>query len=156
MEKAEIKDRIREAMESRELTQSELSEKAKIDKGQLSSYLSGKYKPRQRNIEALAKTLNVDEAWLMGFDSPMEPQLANVSNENRFNSDDERTLILSYRKLNDKNKKKCYIYTNTLLTNQQMEDELIVKAAHKYANVDVTEEMKQHADDIMNNPSEWE
>ena len=55
-----------------------------------------------------------------------------------------------------KNKKKCYIYTNTLLTNQQMEDELIVKAAHKYANVDVTEEMKQHADDIMNNPSEWE
>ena len=108
------------------------------------------------DIEALAKTLNVDEAWLMGFDSPMEPQSANVSNENRFNSDDERTLILSYRKLNDKNKKKCYIYTNTLLTNQQMEDELIVKAAHKYANVDVTEEMKQHADDIMNNPSEWE
>ena len=108
------------------------------------------------DIEALAKTLNVDEAWLMGFDSPMEPQLANVSNENRFNSDDERTLILSYRKLNDKNKKKCYIYTNTLLANQQMEDELIVKAAHKYANVDVTEEMKQHADDIMNNPSEWE
>ena len=35
MEKAEIKDRIREAMELRELTQSELSEKAKIDKGQL-------------------------------------------------------------------------------------------------------------------------
>ena len=58
------------------------------------------------DIEALAKTLNVDEAWLMGFDSPMEPQSANVSNENRFNSDDERTLILSYRKLNDKNKKK--------------------------------------------------
>ena len=112
MEKAEIKDRIREAMELRELTQSELSEKAKIDKGQLSSYLSGKYKPRQRNIEALAKTLNVDEAWLMGFDSPMEPQSANVSNENRFNSDDERTLILSYRKLNDKNKKKWYSYTS--------------------------------------------
>jgi len=153
LEKAEIKDRIREAMELRELTQSELSEKAKIDKGQLSSYLSGKYKPRQRNIEALAKTLNVDEAWLMGFDSPMEPQLAN---ENQFNSDDERTLILSYRKLNDKNKKKCYIYTNTLLTNQQMEEELIVNAARKYTDVDATDEMKQHADDIMNNPSEWE
>lgn len=43
LEKAEIKDRIREAMELRELTQSELSEKAKIDKGQLSSYLSGNW-----------------------------------------------------------------------------------------------------------------
>ena len=70
LKKVEIKDRIREAMESRGLTQSELSERAKIDKGQLSSYLSGKYKPRQKNIEALAHTLNVSEAWLMGYEDP--------------------------------------------------------------------------------------
>ena len=138
------------------LSQSKLALKIGITSSAVNQYEKGKRTPDVPTLIKLAKTLNVDEAWLMGFDSPMEPQLANVSNENRFNSDDERTLILSYRKLNDKNKKKCYIYTNTLLTNQQMEDELIVKAAHKYANVDVTEEMKQHADDIMNNPSEWE
>ena len=71
MKKAEIKDRIKIALELRELTQSELAEKAHIDKGQLSSYLSGKYKPRQNNIDALSIALDVNEAWLMGFDAPM-------------------------------------------------------------------------------------
>ena len=41
LSKVEIKDRIKEAIEIREITQSELAEKAKIDKGQLSSYISG-------------------------------------------------------------------------------------------------------------------
>lgn len=72
LSKVEIKDRIKEAIEIREITQSELAEKAKIDKGQLSSYISGKYKPRQNNIDALSLALNVNEAWLMGFDVPME------------------------------------------------------------------------------------
>ena len=74
MKKAEIKERIKLALELRELTQSELAEKAHIDKGQLSSYLSGKYKPRQNNIDALSIALDVNEAWLMGFDVPMERQ----------------------------------------------------------------------------------
>ena len=53
--------------------------------------------------------------------------------------------------------RKNVVSTQTLFSPiNKMEDELIVKAAHKYANVDVTEEMKQHADDIMNNPGRWE
>lgn len=72
MSKVEIKDRIKEALKIREITQSELAKKAKIDKGQLSSYISGKYKPRQNNIDALSFALNVNEAWLMGFNVPME------------------------------------------------------------------------------------
>lgn len=72
MSKIEIKDRIKKAIEIREITQSELAKKANIDKGQLSSYISGKYKPRQNNIDALSIALNVNEAWLMGFDVPME------------------------------------------------------------------------------------
>lgn len=72
MSKVDIKNRIKEALEIRGITQSELAEKAKIDKGQLSLYISGKYKPRQRNIDALSTALNVSEAWLMGYDVPME------------------------------------------------------------------------------------
>ena len=71
MSKAEFKDRIKEALAIREMTQSELAEKAHIDKGQLSSYIAGKYKPRQNNIDALSTALNVNEAWLMGYDVSM-------------------------------------------------------------------------------------
>lgn len=72
MIKAELKDRLQEAMDLRGLKQVDLVEKGKFDKGQLSSWLSGKYKPRQKNIDKLATILSVDEAWLMGYDVTLE------------------------------------------------------------------------------------
>lgn len=59
-------------MSIREMKQSELVEKTGIDKGQMSSYLAGRYKPKQTNLNLIAKALSVDEAWLMGYDVPME------------------------------------------------------------------------------------
>ena len=52
--------------------QVDLVEKTGINKGALSCYISGKYKPKQNNIFLLAKALDVNEAWLMGIDGPME------------------------------------------------------------------------------------
>ncbi len=72
MEKALLKDRLKEAMILRNLKQVDLVERGNFDKGQLSSWLSGKYKPRQINIDKLAEILNIDEAWLMGYDVPMK------------------------------------------------------------------------------------
>lgn len=64
--------RIQEAMELRGLKQTDLVEKTGISKGALSSYISGRYVPKQNNTFLIAKALNVNEAWLMGFDVPME------------------------------------------------------------------------------------
>ena len=72
MKKAETKDRIREALDIREMKQAELVEKTGRDKGQMSSYLAGRYKPKQNNLHLIAEALSVDEAWLMGYDVPME------------------------------------------------------------------------------------
>ena len=153
MKKAEIKDRIKIALKLRELTQSELAEKAHIDKGQLSSYLSGKYKPRQNNIDALSIALDVNEAWLMGFDVPMERQGSIVSSKLYCNTEKEKSLIQSYRKLNSLNQDKGLSYIENLLTTQRMEDEVFLNAAH---DLGATPEQKQHADDIMQDDSEWE
>ncbi len=65
--------RIKIAMEIREMTQAELVEKTGINKGALSSYIAGRYKPKQTNTYLIAKALHVSEAWLMGADVPMEP-----------------------------------------------------------------------------------
>lgn len=64
--------RIQEAMELRGLKQTDLVEKTGISKGALSSYISGRYVPKQNNTFLIAKALNVNEAWLMGADVPME------------------------------------------------------------------------------------
>lgn len=64
--------RIKEGLEIRGLKQSDLVEKTGISKGALSSYISGRYMPKQNNIYLISKALNVNEAWLMGADVPME------------------------------------------------------------------------------------
>lgn len=65
-------DRLKYAMELRDVKQTDLVETTGISKGALSSYLSGRYEPKQINLHLLSKALHVDEAWLMGLDVPME------------------------------------------------------------------------------------
>ena len=65
-------DRIKEAMEIRSMRQADIIEKTGISKGALSSYISGKYVPKQTNTYKIAKALNVDPSWLMAYDVPME------------------------------------------------------------------------------------
>lgn len=67
-----IANRIRLALDMRGMKQSELVEKTKIGKSSISTYLSGSYEPKQKNIYKIATALDVDEAWLMGFDVPMD------------------------------------------------------------------------------------
>lgn len=157
MKKVEIKDRIKEALEKREITQTELADKAKIDKGQLSSYISGKYKPRQNNIDALSSALNVNEAWLMGFDVPMERHNVKASAEITVykvhcETENESKLILSYRELNNANQSRVRAYTENLLSTQKMEDELATAtryqqpttiAAHHEGNEYTEDELKE-------------
>lgn len=67
-----IAERLRTGMELRNLKQADIIERTGINKGALSSYLSGKYEPKQKNILLLAKALDINENWLMGYDVPME------------------------------------------------------------------------------------
>ena len=65
-------DRISEAMKLRDIRQADLVKKTGISKGALSSYISGRYVPKQNNVYLIAKALDVIEAWLMGGDVPMQ------------------------------------------------------------------------------------
>lgn len=65
-------ERIKEALELKGMKQSDLVEKTGIGKSSISTYISGSYEPKQRNIYKIAKALGVNEAWLMGYDVPME------------------------------------------------------------------------------------
>ena len=69
---AKFSDRLREALSLRKMTQAELSRKTGISKGSISDYLSGNYEAKQDKIYDIARALNVDEGWLMGFDNDIE------------------------------------------------------------------------------------
>lgn len=65
-------NRLNTAMRIRNIKASELSEKTGISKSSLSEYINGKYEAKQDGVYLLARALNVNEAWLMGLDVPME------------------------------------------------------------------------------------
>lgn len=67
-----FKVRLKKAMELQALKPVELAEKCGISKSTVSHYMSGYTKPKSNRLYIMAKVLNVNEAWLMGFDVPME------------------------------------------------------------------------------------
>ncbi len=67
-----IATRIKKALEIRNMKQSELVSLTGIGKSSISTYISGEYEPKQKNLYRIAKALDVSEAWLMGLDVPME------------------------------------------------------------------------------------
>lgn len=63
-----FKNRLKQIMSERNISQSELSRRTGIGRNSISDYLKGKYEAKQDKVFELAKVLNVNEAWLMGFD----------------------------------------------------------------------------------------
>lgn len=69
-DKAEFKDRLREAMALRGMKAVDLSAKTGVPKSAISFYLAGKSEPKTDRHYIIAKALDVSEAWLMGYDVP--------------------------------------------------------------------------------------
>lgn len=76
-----IAHRLREALTASGKKQADVVRETGLDRGAVSSYLSGKYEPKQKAIYKMAKALNVNEAWLMGYDVPMARTLEAKKND---------------------------------------------------------------------------
>ncbi|HCW7835916.1 TPA: helix-turn-helix domain-containing protein [Staphylococcus aureus] len=72
-----FKDRLKQIMSERKISQSELSRRTGIGRNSISDYLNGKYEAKQDKVFGLAKALNVNEAWLMGFDISKNRKIEN-------------------------------------------------------------------------------
>lgn len=73
--------RLRRAMDAAGKKQADLVRETGLDRGSISSYLSGKYEPKQKAIYKLAQALNVSEAWLLGYEVPMERSRESKKND---------------------------------------------------------------------------
>lgn len=69
---SDFAERLRIALDFKKMKATELSKLTGINKSTISQYLSKEYEPKRDRIELFAKTLNVNEVWLTGYDVPME------------------------------------------------------------------------------------
>ena len=135
-------NRLKKVMDQNGLRQVDILKKAepyckkfgvKLGRNDLSQYISGKVSPGQEKLTVLALALNVSEAWLMGFDVPMEridPELLQLQKESRKNFAEkwniqyyEKQLLKYFTQLIDDNKKRAIRYTENLCNVQKMEEE---------------------------------
>ena len=82
--------RLKQIMDARGLKQVDILRAAepfcakfgvKLGKNDLSQYVSGKVEPGQDKLTILGLSLNVSEAWLMGFDVPAERNVTPITED---------------------------------------------------------------------------
>ena len=90
MKKENTSIRLKQIMANRNLKQVDILDMTKpycvkydvkMNKSDISQYVSGKVEPNQEKLFILAKALGVNEAWLMGFDVPMKKELSSSEAE---------------------------------------------------------------------------
>lgn len=105
--------RLKKIMQEKKLRQVDVLEivkpfcekyNVKINKSDISQYLSGKVKPGQEKLSMLSMALGVTESWLMGYDSPKEKSQCI---DKITLSKEETTLLENYNKLNELGKKEA-------------------------------------------------
>lgn len=108
----ELKNRLKKALSLRNMKPIELSERTGIPKSAISQYTSGYAKPKQDRIYLICKALEINEAWLMGYDVEMEKK---VLSEESANEDFE--LLKKFSLLKEKDKKLILQMIDSILSN---------------------------------------
>ena len=115
-----LKDRLRLAMDLKDMRAIELSEKTGIPKSAISQYLSGYAKPKQDRIYLIAKALDINEVWLMGYDVPMERQAGGENEQKESLADVEHQEAVEkaaglFSRLSDEEQQQALTYIEFLL-----------------------------------------
>lgn len=110
MQRKSTSDRLKQIMKERDLKQVDILNLAlpfctkynvKMNKSDISQYVSGKTEPSQEKLVILGMALGVTESWLMGFDVPSERKIDYL-----MQIDDQNILVES-------------LYCNNNITNQR-------------------------------------
>lgn len=107
MERVSTAQRLKQIMEERNLKQIDILNLSipicakydiKMNKSDISQYVSGKVEPSQEKLVVLGMALNVTESWLMGFDTSPERKETQLQAEKDFD------LFYRYSMLNERDK----------------------------------------------------
>ena len=124
MERSSTSERLKQLMSERNIRQVDILEKSKpfqkqlgvkMGRSALSQYVTGKSKPDDKKLYLLSKTLDVSEAWLMGYDVDIK----RIPDEERGTTQNEHPEILTiFNQLDEDRQANVVDYATTLLNEQ--------------------------------------
>ena len=129
MKNSDFQNRLNEAMNIRKMKAVELVERTGFTKSKISQYVNGVYQPKPEALFTLAKVLDVDEGWLMGYDCKMDKEL-NLEADKETSREEQLLiaihsafggqaviLVKAFVRLNMDGRTKLITYVNDLLEN---------------------------------------
>lgn len=149
-------EKIREARKAFGYTQRQLAEKIGAKHNSISDWENDKNKPDPDTIELLCGILELEPNYLLrkNDNDILQRQKESQSKfaEQWEIQSFERKLLDNFSKLTDDNKNKVISYTKNLYKIQvlDMEQETVLRAAHHRTDIEVTDAMNMHDNDIMN------
>ena len=118
--------RLNIAMTKRNMKPIDLVNKTGLSKARISQYVNGVYQAKQDALLKLATALDVNIAWLMGHDVPMEYDYEKLQKDielceliQKIYGKDTIDLINLYQSLNDNGKKVAITVLQGLLNNSE-------------------------------------
>lgn len=128
------------------LSQQELANALKISKSSVNMYERGERQPNFETLELIADYFNVDIDYLLGRTNKttkiIQPDTLAAHFEGENFTEDELEEIMNFvefiKNKRESQKERLIKYS-----------ELLPNAAHKRTDIDVTDEMRKHDDDIM-------
>ncbi len=154
-----VGERIKEIRTRLGISQVDFADKINVSKQTLYKYENNIITniPSDK-IEEVARLGNVSPAYIMGW-TKKEKLLNMFCGDGVWDciSTSEKAIIELYRTLNTTGKTEAYKRIEELtLIGRYVKYESDLAAAHERTDIEVTDEMKKHDDDIMNDDSEWE
>lgn len=122
MDRVSTADRLKQIMEERNLRQVDILNlvlpvcakyDVKMNKSDISQYVSGKVEPSQEKLVVLGMALNVTESWLMGFDVSPERKDTQIQAEKDFD------LFYRFSMLNERDKRIVSDMIDSMLLNKR-------------------------------------
>lgn len=120
-----FKDRLIRAMSLRGMTQADLVKASGLSKPRINQYVNGVYEAKQDALLKLATALDINVAWLMGHDVPMEVNYEEIKKEieicetiQQTYGEDAVKLFSIYLSLNAEGKQAALAMLQGLTTNQ--------------------------------------
>lgn len=100
MKIANFKNRFVSILNKKNISQSELARLTNISQSTISEWYRGSSEPKQDKLDLIAKVLNINPVWLLGYDVDIE----NNNNNNEQSTPQLKILARNFEKLNEKDK----------------------------------------------------
>ena len=122
-------ERLNRAMNIRNIKPIDLATKSKLSKSRISQYMNGVYDAKQDALFKLATALDVNVAWLMGHDVPMDIDYDGIHEEievceqvQKVYGEDAFQLLSTYLTLNKDGKQAAIVMLQGLSNNDNFKN----------------------------------